>query len=88
VSVSKDKLMHYEDETDVFVKDPVKFIKNANVTEDFVVLYDSLWQSHPNLFDNSTNRTYYVEVERVWNGWFMMDERRRGDIVLLRRMRR
>ena len=86
ISMSIDKLIHYRDETDVFTRDPVKFIKNANVTEEYVVVYDGTIASTSRLFDNNA-KCNYVEVERVWNGPFVMDERRKGDIVLLRRMR-
>lgn len=86
VFVDKSKLIHYEDETDLFTKDPIKFIKYANITEDYIVVYDALLQKHPNMFDNKAKRIFYEEVERVWNGGCCVsDERRKGDIVLLKK---
>lgn len=89
VSLPTSKSMHYEDETDAFTKDPAKFIKSANIMEEYVVVYGALLRTNPNLFDNKAKGIYYVEVERVWNGdWCVGDERRRGDIVLLKKTRK
>lgn len=89
ISLQGSKLIHYQGETDIFIKDPIKFIKHANVTEEYVVVYDVMLQSHPRLFDNETNGIRYVEVTRIWNGgWCVTDETRMGDIVLLKKTRK